>query len=50
MNGYKALRGELTHIKYKPKLFWFFISEISQIFTRYYPNEAFQILCIKKMK
>lgn len=49
MNGHKALRGKMTVIRYKPKFFWYIISEFSQIFVRYIPNKAFQILCVKNM-
>ena len=37
-----------TPIKYKPKLFWFFILTASQIFIYFLPNLAFELFCVKK--
>jgi SAM-dependent methyltransferase len=47
--GFKPLRGELGHLKFKP--FWLFnlLSDLSQRFTFSFPSVAFEILCVKKM-
>lgn len=48
INGWKPLRGEYSNIKYSPKSFWMFISDITQFFVRNNPKKAFQIMCIKE--
>ena len=55
--GLKYLRAEIDHdtmgddlfisIKYKPKFFWFFIANLSQILTYRLPNLAFGLFCVK---
>jgi ubiquinone/menaquinone biosynthesis C-methylase UbiE len=50
IRGWKKLRGEYASIKYKPELFWKIISEITQIYTKRFPEHAFQILCVKNKK
>lgn len=47
MSGLRVLRKELGEIKYKPRFFWRFISRLTQIPAYYFPNLAFQILCVK---
>ncbi len=49
INGLKGIRGEFATIKYKPKIFWNFISNISQLYTYNNPKLAFQILCVKQI-
>jgi len=34
-------------IKFKPKLFWFVIASLSQIFTYYFPKYSFGLFCVK---
>ncbi|MFX1379872.1 MAG: methyltransferase domain-containing protein [Promethearchaeota archaeon] len=48
MNGLKYLKGEYAAPRYKPKLLWYIISEITQIFVRNHPEMANQLLCIKE--
>jgi len=50
INGWKLLRGEYTSLKFKPNHLWRFISDITQVFLRNNPENAFQILCIKNKK
>ena len=50
INGIKFLRGGEARIKYRPKLLWTIISEISQLFTYFIPSAAFQIIAIKEKK
>lgn len=50
LNGLKYLRGERASIKFKPKLLWYFISILSQIFVRNYPAYGFQLFCVKVKK
>ena len=48
INGLKFLKGERAEIKFKPRIFWSLISDITQLFTRKHPKYAFQILCTKE--
>ena len=47
ISGLKSLRGEFAIIKYKPKLFWLLISDLTQLFVKNKPEKAFQLLCMK---
>ncbi len=48
IHGWKQLRGEHSSIKYKPRILWTFISDISQTVVKFTPKYAFAILCIKE--
>lgn len=50
INGYKKLRGYAASIKYKPKLLWYLISDLTQKITYYYPKWAFQLFAVKEIK
>ena len=50
MRGWKNLRGYKGSIKYKPSLFWTIVSDITQKITYYFPNLAFQLFAVKKIK
>lgn len=50
INGIKFLRGEYSTIKFKPEIIFRFISDITQLITKYYPKLAFQMLCIKEKR
>lgn len=50
INGWKTLRGELAEVKHRPRAFWIFISDLTQIFVRNRPEKAFQILGVKSKK
>lgn len=47
--GWKVLRGEFAHMRWKPKVFWGRISLLSQYFTTKNPKHAFEIMCVKEM-
>ncbi|HDZ00225.1 MAG TPA: methyltransferase domain-containing protein [Nitrospirae bacterium] len=57
--GLKCLRKEseddimgndlLSPIKFKPKLFWFIILSVSQIFVYFLPIVAFELFCVKQV-
>ena len=48
MYGWKALRGEWAKLKYRPRLFWGALSELShRLLTRRHPRLAFSLLCTK---
>jgi predicted TPR repeat methyltransferase len=47
VNGLKSLRGELARLRFRPKYFWWIISDLTQLFVRNRPEKAYQILCIK---
>jgi ubiquinone/menaquinone biosynthesis C-methylase UbiE len=47
VNGIKFLRKEKAELRYPPKYFWLIISDITEFFTYYFPEYAFQILCVK---
>lgn len=59
-NGFKLFRGSsscddskdfmkalLSPIKWRPKLFWFAVSELSQMAAYYLPNLAYEIFAVK---
>jgi len=47
--GLKGLRGEYCKIKFKPRFFWFIVSEMTQPFVFRLPRFASQILFIKNL-
>lgn len=49
LRGLKYLRGEMSYLKYRPKLLFLLLSNLSQYFVRNKPEYAFQILCIKNL-
>lgn len=50
INGLKGLRKEKAELKFKPKIFWRVVSDISQVFVKNHPEKAFHILCVKKIE
>jgi SAM-dependent methyltransferase len=50
INGIKCLRSEFSRLKYRPKYFWWLISDITQVFVRNRPEKAYQILCTKEKR
>lgn len=50
LNGFKPLRGYAASIRYKPKLLWYLISDLTQKITYYYPKWAFQLFAVKEIK
>lgn len=49
VNGLKYLRGELLKIKYRPEILWEKIALSSNLFVKYFPQFATQLLCIKDL-
>ncbi len=49
INGFKPLRGERSFVRYKPRIFWEIVSDITQLFTKRNPKFAAQILCVKEL-
>jgi len=47
VNGLRSLRGERAGYKHSPRWLWFFISELTQFYTCFFPKKAYQILCVK---
>jgi len=47
VNGLQRLRGEQAAYNYSPRWLWFFISELTQFYTYFFPKKAYQILCVK---
>ena len=47
INGWKPLRGNHSCVKFRPMYLWLIISDITQLLTRYIPEKAFHILCVK---
>ncbi|MBD3366175.1 methyltransferase domain-containing protein [candidate division WWE3 bacterium] len=39
----------LVSMKYKPRLFWFFIAVLSQTITYFWPKKAFGLFCVKDL-
>ncbi len=50
INGFKGLRKGFAVIRFKPRLLWLLISNISQYYTWYNPKKAFHLLCVKEME
>jgi len=63
MAGLKHLRREnprvklgdgkemlLSTIRFKPRILWLFISEITQLITYHFPILAFEVFCVKNIK
>lgn len=50
LHGWKALRGELGNIKYKPYSLWLLISDITQKITYHLPNLAATLFAIKNLE
>ena len=50
INGLKKLRDSEGSIRYRPKLLWCRISDLTQKIAYYYPKIAFQILAVKEIK
>lgn len=49
--GIKGLRGEKAELKFKPKVLWGLVSELSNIFyTKTNPKKAYSLLCYKDVK
>lgn len=49
INGWKKLRGYKGSFKFKPKILWQVISDITQKITHYLPQYAFQMFAVKNM-
>lgn len=50
VNGWKKLRGSWARLRFRPRLFWGAVSELSQILlTRNHPRLAFSLLCTKRI-
>ena len=62
MAGWKPLRKEnisekmedenaiFSTIRFRPKLFWLMISELTQIITYYFPKAAFEVFYVKNLE
>ena len=48
LRGLKYLRGEYASIKYKPWVFWGFVSFISELFTYFLPRYAYHLFAVYK--
>jgi len=49
MGGLYFLKGEKAEVRFKPKILWEVFSEITQKITYWYPNSAFELLCVKTL-
>jgi len=50
MNGWKKLRGYGAGLRYRPKIVWQIISDLTQKITHHHPEWAFQLLAVKDME
>lgn len=50
MNGLINLRTLKSQIKFKPRLLWLMISDLTQLFVRNKPQYAYQLFCVKKLE
>jgi len=48
--GLKVLRGEREAIRFRPWALWELVSDLTQKVTFSYPQYAYHILCVKKLK
>ena len=49
INGWKPLLGEFALPKWRPAAFWRVASRLTQPLVRGYPEQAFQLLCVKNL-
>lgn len=49
INGWRPLRGEYGYVRFKPKLLWALLSDLTEFVVRSKPEHAFQILCVKEI-
>lgn len=49
MSGLSFLRGQKADVRFRPKILWEIISELTQKITYRYPSIAFELLCIKTL-
>lgn len=49
ISGWKILRAERGEIDWRPKIFWFLVSRLTQFYTKNHPEYAFSILCMKDL-
>lgn len=47
VEGLKGIRGEMARIRWRPAVFWWAVSLLSQPLVRNWPRMAFRILCVK---
>jgi SAM-dependent methyltransferase len=50
MNGLSVLRGEMSEPRFRPKIVFAFVSDITQKITFYFPKYAFQLFCVKRFE
>jgi len=50
LRGWKKFRGEMSYLKYRPRILFYLLSAITQLFVRNNPKLAFQILCVKTLQ
>ena len=50
INGWKYLMEKRCEIKFRPRKFWLIVTSLMQFITYYFPNQAFQIFCVKEVK
>ena len=49
VNGWKPLRGALAAPRWRPRLFWQCVSDLTEPLVRRHPEHAFQMLCVKEV-
>jgi len=50
IHGLKFIRGDLVKIKFRPFKLWNRVSQFSNLFVKYLPQFAFNLLCVKGIK
>lgn len=48
INGWKALRGERSALRFRPRVLWGAVSWLTQPIVRNRPEHAFQLLCVRR--
>jgi hypothetical protein len=49
VRGWRCLRGERAEVRFHPRLLWAGFSELTQPLAYWWPNSAFQLLCVKRV-
>lgn len=50
VRGWRRLRGYKAEMKFKPKLIWIIISDLTQKVIYRFPKYAFQLFCVKTLR
>lgn len=46
--GWKFLKGDHAHVKFRPRRLWIFISDVLQVVMKFIPSQSFHLFCVKE--